>query len=195
MKKQYLIISLLTIIGLIIICAIPFKSPIQRTFDRAIKSANSHDYVKFCQYVDIKGIMRSYLKVEDKEKGNGFSSPEQAENSDDIERSIEYFIETEQIPDLNRFRRIFSTKIEGENATAMIALDARHYSVICTTSVTLRLLKSGWQLTGIDLEKVWNKVKRAEATKLFSSGQIPEALTLKNMISDIIFDTDNQVSH
>jgi hypothetical protein len=65
MKKLYLIISLLTLIGVIIICAIPIRSPVERTFDRAIDSANSHDYLKFCQYVDVKGLIGSYLIISD----------------------------------------------------------------------------------------------------------------------------------
>lgn len=191
MKKLYLIISLLTLIGVIIICAIPIRSPVERTFDRAIDSANSHDYLKFCQYVDVKGLIGSYLKISEEEKGNGFLSPEQGENYADIEQNIKYFIETEQIPDPDRFRRIISTKIEGEDATAMIALDMRYYSVVCTTSVSLRLLKPGWQITGIDLEKVWSKVQRSETLKPYSSGHMPEALSPKNMISNIIFDHFN----
>jgi hypothetical protein len=190
MKKLYLVISIMTVLGLVIICAIPIGSPIQRTCDRAIDSANAHDYAKFCQYIDVKGLIESYLKISNEKRGCGLTSTEPPENSDDIEKSIEYFINTEQIPNPDRFRKIFSTKINGDYATAMIALDVKHYSVVCTTFVSLRLLKSRWQITEVDFERVWNKVRRSEKINPYLSGQIPLTLTPKNIISEIIFDVD-----
>ncbi len=180
------------IIAAIIIMIFPRRSPIERTFDRAIDAANSHDYARFCRYVDIKSVIMSYLNLAEGSGRSSYFPGNQAGYSDEIERRVQYYIETERIPDPDRFRRLISTRISGDRAQAQIAFELKRYSVVCTTSVSLRLTsESIWQIKSIDLRRIYDKVKNAAYTLNNPANRYPIPagdLTPEDLIRDILYD-------
>jgi hypothetical protein len=156
MKRLLVIIPFVIIIAAIIILLIPNRSPIERTFDAAIEAANSHDYARFSRYVDTRGLIKSYLSL------SSVSGDQSPGNIDELERQVQDYIETERLPDPDRFRRLISTRISGQKAEAQIALDLRRYAVVCTTSVYLYSRPdSGWQIQSIELDKVYREIRIA----------------------------------
>jgi hypothetical protein len=192
MKKLLLIMPFIIIIAAIIIMIIPRRSPIERTFDRAIDAANSHDYARFCRYVDIRRVIISYLNLADRPGSNSHLPGNQAGYDDEIERRVQYYIETERIPDPDRFRRLISSSISDDRARALIAFELKRYSVVCTTSVSLRLTsESIWQIKSIDLRRIYSKVKNAANVRNNPANRYPIPagdLTPEDLIRDILYD-------
>ncbi len=190
MKKLLLVFPFFILAAAIIIMMIPRRSPIEKAFDGAIDAANAHDFARFSTYVDVNGLVKSYEKIAAAWGGNTNLPGNDSDYNNEIENRIRYFIETERIPDPDRFRRLISHRISGENAVATLALDLKHYAVICTTSVMLHSMdKTKWQITGIDLSRVWERVRNSSGDGSRSSlpGQMEE-LTPSRMIRDIVFD-------
>ncbi len=190
MKKLLLVFPFLILAAAIIIMMIPRRSPVEKAFDEAIDAANAHDYARFSKYVDVNGLVKSYAKIAGGWGGNTNLPGNESDYYSEIENGIRYFIETERIPDPDRFRRLISHRISGQNAVASLVLDLKRYAVICTTSVMLRSMnKAKWKITGIDLLRVWDKVKNSHGGGIGSplTGQMEE-LTPSRMIRDIVFD-------
>jgi hypothetical protein len=209
------LIALIALMAAIIICAtILHVSPIQKAFDGAIEAVNSHDYPRFCRYVDTHRLIKSYVDLQERE--NPMKWAGQSSYLELLDSRLQYFIETEHIPNSDRFKKLINPHIIGKQASVSLVLDIKKYSVICTTSVNLQLTDSGWQIDGIDLQKIWERVtairqsgkgkidpaliqkwqntygilKQGQLQSNIDTGQ-QEAVTPATLILAIIYDTEN----
>ncbi len=140
--RYILLAAIIILIAVIVICATGFNSsPIIKTFDSAINAANFHDYSKFSRYVNTQGLIRSYIELQERENPMGWAG--QSSYTNMLDERIRYFIETEQIPDANRFKRLINPHIIGQKGDVSLILDLKNYSVVCTTSVSLQLTEIG----------------------------------------------------
>jgi hypothetical protein len=105
---------------------------------------------------------------------------------------VRYFIETERIPDSDRFKNLVSTRITEDKARAQIALELKRYSITCTTSVYLYSRPdSGWQIQNIGLGQIFRKMRDASMQRNKSkngSASSMEPLTPEVMVRDILYD-------
>jgi hypothetical protein len=192
MKKLLVIMPLLIIVAAIIIMIIPRRSAVERTFDRAIDAANSHDYARFRKYVDIRGLINSYLSLADQWGPNSYTPWDRKGKAEELERHVQYYIETERIPDPDRFKRLISTHIRGADAEASIVFELRRYSLVCTTTVYLGLTSdSAWQIKSIDLRRIYDRVKNAAYARRNPAERYPVEpgdLTPEFLIESIMYD-------
>jgi hypothetical protein len=152
------ILSLLSMLSLILIaCSSPQKSLIE-DLNKGIAAANSHDYAEFKKYIDVEGIIDSYILSVD-ENSSGLSLLVSSAISPKLQKTVQTFIETNGSLDARKIKPGTST-IEGKKALLPLKIYCEKYSDSLEIILRFRQTPECWQVAGIDLSPAILAVQR-----------------------------------
>lgn len=140
---------ILSLILFLFSCGGP-QGQIKGDIKRACESANLHDYQEFSRFVDVDGMIQSYLKsslsVESYALGILFAGS----ISTELQKSIKSFIETNGTVNFKSLR-LGEAKIDGKSAHISAEFIYKKYDKPSMIILRLRKLESNWQIAEVDI--------------------------------------------